>query len=656
MIARIAVALAVLSLAAGVIVFLGWRPGADEPPTITVEAAYPGATASTVEQTTAVPIEQQINGVEHLRHLRSRCGRDGSYRLEVSFAPGTDLNLAQVLVQNRVALALPALPAEIQRLGITVKKQSPDPLMIVGLVSPDARFDATYLGTYATVQLKRDLSRLPGVAEAAVIGGRELAVRIHLDPDKLAARALTFTDVMRALEPQDVEANAVQPAGPDGAPDRMPDAPGEPMQAEQFQAIVIKADEGRVVRLRDVATLELGAGPAGFESFDGRPAAVLAVYPTALMPPGDVGTVLQDRLAELRQQFPDGVEAFTGFDAWRKPTAEAPGYLVLDVNPPDGTSADQTARLLGRVEQSLRRLPGVRNVLALSEQPFDRDRDQPCLVISLGPGANGPAERERLIHEIRSGVIAAVPAAAIRLRDLSGAGRSRRFGYPIEFAICGPDHARVQELAGQLVARLSQDRRLTDVWAGPRLIPATTVEIDRAKAASLGVDPAEISAMLRAALGHAPAGRIERFGRSWSVQVDVNAGRLTNDDALDRLRFRTDKGQMVPLRAVAALRQADEPARLERLDLLPAVSISASPAGRLTLAEARSLCERLAAEVLPKQPPAEYKLVWPGEMPAARAPAGPEPPPAPVVPPSASAAHPIRRAVAYQPRDEEMMR
>jgi multidrug efflux pump subunit AcrB len=646
MIARITAALAVLSLAAGVIVFLRWSAGVDEPPTLSVEAAFPGATASAVEQTVAAPIEQQINGVEHLRHLRSRCGRDGSYRLEVSFAAGTDLNLAQVLVQNRVALALPVLPAEIQRLGVTVRKQSSDPIMLVGLVSPDARFDATYLGTFATVQLKDELARLPGVAEVAVIGGRELAVHIHLDPDKLAARALTFADVMRALEQQDVKANAGQPAGPDGAPDRMPDAPGGLMQPEQLQAIVIKADGGREVRLSDVATLELGAGPTGFARLDGRDAAVLAVYPIAPTRPGDVGAVVQDRLAELRQRFPDGVDAFTGFDLWRKPTAEAPGYLVLDVNPPDGTSADRTARLLYRFEQTLRGLPGVRNVLTLPEQPFDRDRDQPCLVVGFGPGANGPADRERLIREIRTGLIAAVPAATIRLRDPSGAGRSRRFGYPIEFAICGPDRARVQELAGQLVARLSQDRRLTDVWAGPRPTPAVSVEIDRAKAASLGVDPADISAMLRAALGHAQAGRIERFGRSWSVQVELNAGRLTNDDALDRLQVRTDKGQIVPLRAVAALRRADEPARLERLDLLTAVSITAGPAEGLTLAGARSLCERLAAEVLPNQRPAEYRLIWPGEMPAAQAPAGPEPPPAPVVPPSASAAHPILRAVA----------
>ncbi len=140
--------------------------------------------------------------------------------------------------------------------------------------------------------------------------------------------------------------------------------------------------------------------------------------------------MVQDRLAELRKRFPDGLDAFIGFDFSREPTAEAPGYLVLDVDPPVGASADRTATLLWRAEQSLRRLTGVRNVLALSEQPFDRDRDQPCLLVGLGPANGAPVDRERLIRKIREESTTARPAAGVRGRDLSAADRSRRFELP----------------------------------------------------------------------------------------------------------------------------------------------------------------------------------------------------------------------------------
>jgi len=340
-----------------------------------------------------------------------------------------------------------------------------------------------------------------------------------------------------------------------------------------------------------------------------------------------------------------GRQAAAGFDFSRQATAETPGYLLLDVNPPDGAPVEPTGRLLLRGEQLLR-LPGVRNVLALSEQPFDRNRDQLCLVVGLEPANGAPVDRERVIREIRTRSIAAEKAAFIRMRDLTGAAQSQRLGYPIDFAIYGPDRFRLGELVSQLVARMSQDRRLTDLWAGPRPAPALSVDIDRARAAALGLALADISASLQTVFGSAQAGNISNFGRIWPVRVQVDSGGRTDVDALNRLLVRTDKGQMVPLGAVTAVRREHEPTHLERFNLLPAVSITASPAGELSLAEARFVCERLAAEVLPKRRPAEYRLVWLREMAAAQAPAKPEPPPALVVPPSVSVIHPIRRAVA----------
>ncbi len=612
--AALAGLLLAILLAAGMIVFLTWPTGADDPPTLTVEASDPGATASAVEQTIAAPIEQQVNGVEHLTQMRSRCRRDGSYTLVISFAAGTDVNLALALVQNRISLAMPALPTETQQLGVTILKRSPDPLMIVALNSPDSRYDAQYLANYATIQLKDELARLPGVAEVSIVGQRDFAARISLDPEKLAARNLTFDDVTRALERQDVEATAGQPVGPARASQLTLDGPGGPVPPGQLDAIVIKTDpEGRVTRLRDVALeLELGAGRDGLESLDAKPAAVLAVYPLVHARRPEVSAAVHARVSELRLRFPKGVDAFTEFDFSQEPTAQASGYLLLDVDPPAGTSVDMIARLFGRCHQVLRRLPGVQNVLALSEQPFDRDHDQRSLVVRLGPVKGAPVDRELLIREIRERFVADLQGASVRIRDLSGGSRPRRFSYPIDFAISGPDRTRVQELAGQLVARMSQDPRLTDVRAGLQPVPSLSVDIDQAKATSLGLAVADISAVIRALLGPAQPGNISLLGRTWPVRVQVGSGGRTEVDALNRLKVRTNKGQMVPLSAVATFRHEDSLSHLDRFDLLPSVSITASPAGKLTEAKGRSLCEQLAAEILPNRTPTEYRLVWPG--------------------------------------------
>jgi multidrug efflux pump subunit AcrB len=262
-------------------------------------------------------------------------------------------------------------------------------------------------------------------------------------------------------------------------------------------------------------------------------------------------------------------------------------------------------------------------VLALEEQPFDRERDQPCLVACLGPVNGAAVNRERLVDAIRALFPRAEKAPSIRIRDLSGAAGFRS-GYAIHFAIVGPDRARAQTLAGQLVTRLSQDRRLTDLWSGPRLVSVPpTVDIDRAKAAAMGVSPAEISAWIQPDFGPARTGSLKCFGRTMPIWVEVDSGRGIDIDTFDQLKVRNDKGAMVPVRSIATLRQDRAPDRLERIDLFPAVSITASLAGGLSLAEARFVCERLAEEVLPKERPPDYRLAWLRAMPAARAPAKP---------------------------------
>ena len=192
------------------------------PPTVEVSAVYPGANAQVVADTVAAPIEQQVIGVEDMLYMSSQCTNDGTYMLTVTFKNGIDLNMAQVLVQNRVALAQPILPDLVKRRGVTVKKKSPSVLMIVNLFSPDGSRDNLYLSNYATIQLKDELSRLAGVGDITYLGQRDYSMRLWLDPEKMATRNLSATDVVQAIEQQNTQVAAGQIGQPPvhNGPDR----------------------------------------------------------------------------------------------------------------------------------------------------------------------------------------------------------------------------------------------------------------------------------------------------------------------------------------------------------------------------------------------------------------------------------------------------
>src|SRR5438445_904917 len=218
------------------------------PPTVQVTAFYPGANSQTVRDTVAAPIEEQVSGVEGMMYMSSQCTNDGAYNLTVTFRFGMDSDMAQVLVQNRVSLALPVIPALVQNEGINVKKMSPNTLMIVNLISPDGRYDATFLSNYATIYVKDELGRLPGVAGITYLGQRDYSLRAWLDPDKLAALNLSAMDVVTAISQQNVQVAA-------GQIGQQPVPKGQQFQLtittrgrltdpEQFADIILKASQG----------------------------------------------------------------------------------------------------------------------------------------------------------------------------------------------------------------------------------------------------------------------------------------------------------------------------------------------------------------------------------------------------------------------------
>ena len=284
------------------------------PPTVEVSAIYPGANARVVSDTVAAPIEQQVNGVEGMMYMSSQCTNDGVYSLTVTFRQGTDLNLAQVLVQNRVALAQPILPSLVQRRGVTVKKKSPSVLMIVNLFSPDNSRDNLYLSNYATIQLRDELARLPGVGDITFLGQRDYSMRVWLDPERLAIRGLTTQDVIQAIEQQNVQVAAGQIGQPPAPKDQVfqftMTTLGRLSEDEQFDDIVLRTDaDGSLVRLHDVARTELGA--LGYDqlcTLNSQPSVALSVYQL----PGSnaLGTAEQVRkkMEELKAGFRSGID------------------------------------------------------------------------------------------------------------------------------------------------------------------------------------------------------------------------------------------------------------------------------------------------------------------------------------------------------------
>ena len=216
------------------------------PPTVEVSAYYPGANAQVVADTVAAPIEQQVNGVENMMYMSSQCTNDGTYILTVTFKPGVDLNMAQVLVQNRESLAEPILPDLVKRRGVSVKKKSPSILMIINVFSPDGTKDNLYLSNYATIQLRDELARLDGVGDITYIGQRNYSMRVWLDPQKMTFRNLTSSDITSAIEQQNIQVAAGQLGQP-------PVATGQAFQftittlgrltdAEQFEEMILKTD------------------------------------------------------------------------------------------------------------------------------------------------------------------------------------------------------------------------------------------------------------------------------------------------------------------------------------------------------------------------------------------------------------------------------
>jgi HAE1 family hydrophobic/amphiphilic exporter-1 len=308
--------ISIVIVIAGVVAF-GALPVAQypeiTPPTVEVSTTYPGGNARVVAETVAAPIEQQVNGVENMIYMSSTSASDGSYKLTVTFEIGTDLDMAQVLVQNRVKLAEPNLPEEVKRQGVNTKKKSTNIVQFISLYSPDGRYDELYLSNYATLRLRDLLSRIGGVGEVMIFPQSDYSMRIWLNPRQLRSRNLTTEDVLSAIREQNVQVAAGQigqPPAPRGQNFQYTvNVLGRLTEIEQFEDIIIKTEEGgRITRLKDIARIELGGKSYDLtSSLNGAPSASIAIYQLPGANALDLAKEVRSTMKALSQAFPEGM-------------------------------------------------------------------------------------------------------------------------------------------------------------------------------------------------------------------------------------------------------------------------------------------------------------------------------------------------------------
>ncbi|MEG3133397.1 efflux RND transporter permease subunit [Rouxiella sp. T17] len=288
------------------------------PPSVQVRAEYPGANPKEIAETVATPLEEAINGVENMMYMKSVAGSDGVLVTTVTFRPGTDPDQAQVQVQNRVAQAAARLPEDVQRQGVTTQKQSPTMTLVVHLYSPSGKYDSLYLRNYATLKVKDELARLPGVGQVQIFGAGEYAMRVWLDPNKVAARGLTASDVVTAMREQNVQVSAGQ-LGAEPMPKESDyllsiNAQGRLKDESEFGNIILKTSEdGSIVRLRDVARIEMGSGSYALRSqLNNKDAVGIGIFQAPGANAIDLSDAVRAKMAELSTRFPDGL-------TWRAP-------------------------------------------------------------------------------------------------------------------------------------------------------------------------------------------------------------------------------------------------------------------------------------------------------------------------------------------------
>jgi multidrug efflux pump subunit AcrB len=583
-------------------------------PSLVIEVNYPGASAEVLADTVAAPIEQQINGVERMVLMRSQCGNDGGYRLEVVFRQGTDAAAAEKLVQERLDLALPQLPAAAKSHGVSIRQNTLRPLMICSLASPKNNHGERYLSDYVTNQLRDKLIRIPGVKLVTMLPAGEYGLRVLLDPAKLVRHNLTIADVMAAIRADNAKPveNPLKALviGSRSETSLVP-------VIQQYESIVVKADShSPTIRLRDVANIEVNGGELlGSVYRDGKPCVAIVIWgggETAAEPTCDA---VKKKTADINTTLPEDVKLATTFDfiPERDEQHAAPRYLLLDVALSAAISEEKMQDVLLRCARAAQMTVNVEHTLILPENPFDRFRQQPCILVQLTRIEGKQARVEKAKESIHSLLAGDHLDANVSIRDFPGPADFPRGGYPIDFAISGPEQKNVDALAEKFGHVLRTQEALTDSWStidnsqGSQLF----VNIDHQKAAASGVTMTDISETLQVYFGACQIGSIRRFGEDWPVFVQADIRPSDRRERFKQLKLRNRAEKLVPLSDFVEVQETKKPTFVNRLDLESMEEFTANPVPGTTAAGVQNRCQSLFEQARAKLSlPTSYRLTW----------------------------------------------
>ena len=617
------------------------------PPTIVVRASYPGANAETVASTLATPLEQQINGVEDMLYMSSYSTSDGSMSLTITFKLGTDLDKAQVLVQNRVSIAIPRLPEEVRRLGITTLKSSPDLMMVVHMLSPEGAYDQLYVSNYAQNFVRDVLARLDGVGDITLFGAREYSMRVWLDPEKMAGYALSGGDIVKALQEQNVQVSGgslgQEPAPSSNAFQLTLSTQGRFQDVRQFRNVIVKAtDDGRLIRLQDIARVELGARDYVTNSYlSGKPAVALAIFQR----PGTNALQAAENIIRamdgLKRDFPKGIDYRIVYNPTEfiaesvrevyKTLYEAVALVVLVVIiflqswrtalipiVAIPVSLIGTFAVMAALGFSLNTLTLFGLVLAIGIVVDDAVTFVGFSGATFTNASNAAAifarfksyeERRKAglgatavvgqlfgrLQAIQDAFIIAIPPPPVR-----GIGNAGGFKLQVEDRT-GIGLRPLLAATYELMGRAQKNPQLTGVFTTFNAnTPQIYLEIDRTKARMLNVPIPNIFEALSINLGSAYVNDFNAFGRVYQVRAQADQAYRVDREDIQRLKVRSATGALVPLGTLVELVDTSGPDLVQRYNLYPSVPLQGNGAPGVSSGQALEAMESLARESLPQ--------------------------------------------------------
>lgn len=573
------------------------------PPVVSVSAVYPGASARDVAQTIASPLEAQVNGVSNMLHMESTSGNNGSYQLSITFASGTDPDMAAVEVQNRISQVSAQLPAEVNENGISVRKRASNLLLGVSVFSPKQTHDALFVSNYTSIQLRDAIARINGVGDVQVFGARDYSMRVWLNPQRMESLNVSVQDIIAALQQQNVQAAAGQIGSSPSTPDQQQtltiSGQGRLSDPQEFANVIIRSNpQGGMIRLGDVARVALGAQNYQVSAAQNQTeSAFLVVYPVPGANALNVANGVRDEMARLPTSFlPE----------------EDQGYFFVSLQLPDGASLNRTQTVMDQMYQQVTANDAVEDVIKITGFSLLSGNNSPnagFAIVMLKPWGQRP-HIDQVLANIQAN-LAAIPSAmimAVNPPAIAGLGSASGFDLRIQ-ALLGQTPQELAQVSQGIIFAANQDPKLNRVFTTfSASVPETNLSIDRDRAALLQVPVSRIFQTLQTSLGGMNAGDFTLNNRMFRVQLQNDMDFRQRTAQINSLNVRSDNGVLVSLANLVTLTPSVGAPFISNFNQFPSVAISGSAADGASSGQAMAAMEALLAQNLPQG----YSYSWSG--------------------------------------------